>query len=298
MVRGSAARHGRRVRIYREARVGLGSDGTHRAYALYHDVPDFEPLVHTFEYCTPILSSCYEVGTPFPADPMSAANRVVRSDLNITRLILRMECRSNSSMADIRPCGPSDHGGGFGVARARITLNDALPPVVDTATGPLTTSGAMLEGVQAVTVAARDLGGGLERLAVVVDGSVAMTAPLVDVAPACRQPYAKVVPCAGSVTRTLAFDSGDGAQRLPLDPNRRLRRSRQSITVIGRSSNDPQWLDAERRRGDKAGPDCCEDRRSQGTGRAQASDDGLSSQANDPRSSHRRPRKTDLLGDC
>jgi hypothetical protein len=193
--------------LYRAARVGIGSDGTHRAYALYHDVPDFEPLVHMFEYCTPIMSSCYEQGRPFPADPMSSANRVVRSGLNIRRLILRIECRSNSSFADIRPCGPSDHGGSFGVARGRITLNDALPPVIDSVTGPLTTAGAMLEGVQAVTVGGRDLGGGVERLAVVVDGNVAMAEPLVDVAPACRQPYTKVVPCALSVTRTVAFDT-------------------------------------------------------------------------------------------
>jgi hypothetical protein len=42
---------------------------------------------------------------------------------------------------------------------------------------------------------------------VLVDGNVVMGEPLVDVAPTCRQPYVKVIPCAGKVTRTLAFDT-------------------------------------------------------------------------------------------
>ena len=69
------------------------------------------------------------------------------------------------------------------------------------------TAGALLDGIQAVQLSARDAGGGVERLSVVIDGNIAMEQPLVDIAPSCRAPYTKVVPCAASITRTLAFDT-------------------------------------------------------------------------------------------
>ena len=85
-------------------------------------------------------------------------------------------------------------------------------------------NGAVLEGIQAVTVSARDSGGGLQRLSVLVDGRVVMEEPLVDVAPSCRAPYTKVVPCALSTRRTLAFDTAAPDERRARDPDRRLRR--------------------------------------------------------------------------
>ena len=51
VVRGAAAPVDPDYELYRAARAGVGSDGTHRAYALYHDTPVFEPLVHLFEFC-------------------------------------------------------------------------------------------------------------------------------------------------------------------------------------------------------------------------------------------------------
>ena len=56
-------------------------------------------------------------------------------------------------------------------------------------------------------VSARDEGGGLLRFFVLVDGSIAMEDRVEDVAPSCRAPFVKVVPCAGSAARTLAFDT-------------------------------------------------------------------------------------------
>jgi hypothetical protein len=191
--------------LYRAARAGVGADGTHRAYALYHDVPTFDPLVHLFEFCLP-SAGCYEQGAPFPSDVMGSANRVVRNGINARRLILRMECRPVTGPP--RDCGPADPGGVFAVSRARITLNDALPPVLDPPSGPLMTPGAVLEGVQAVNVVARDEGGGVQRLSVLADGQPAFEQTLEDIAPTCRQPFVKVVPCAGSTVRTIGFDTG------------------------------------------------------------------------------------------
>jgi hypothetical protein len=138
---------------------------------------------------------------------MDPANRVVRSDVDAKRLILRMECRGSSAQPSPTTCGPADPPGGFGVARARITLRDSQPPVLGGPQGPLAKAGAVLEGVQAITVTASDEGGGVERLGVLVDGRSAMDETLERDAPSCRTPYFKVVPCASSTTRTLAFDT-------------------------------------------------------------------------------------------
>jgi hypothetical protein len=190
--------------LYRSARIGDGRDGTFRAFALYHDNPDFEPLVHLFEFCAPIAANCYAVGVPFAGELMDPRNRVVRGELNSKRLILRMEC---GTLGEKRPCGPADPGARLGISRARISLNDAMPPVLNSVSGPLVQHGALLEGIQAVTVSGHDEGGGLQRLSVLVDGQAAHEETLEDVAPSCRPPFVAVVPCARSATRTLAFDT-------------------------------------------------------------------------------------------
>ena len=190
--------------LYRSARAGVGSDGAHRAYALYHDAPLFEPLVHLWEFCIP-SNNCYEQGRPFPGDPMAVDNRVARSDLNLKNLILRMECKKWTGEA--LDCGPAEPGGALGIARARISLSDAIPPSLDPPSGSIVTEGAEVEGIQAVQVSAHDEGGGILRFSVLVDGSSAMEETLEDVAPSCRSPFVKVVPCARSTTRTIAFDT-------------------------------------------------------------------------------------------
>lgn len=191
--------------LYRTAQAASGDDGTFRAYGLYHDVALFDPLVTLFEYCVPYIQGCWAIGKPYPsADPMDPANHVARGGLNAKRLILQMECRAPGVHG---PCGPSAAPGVLGVARARIRLNDSLPPVLDPPSGPLVTAGALLEGLQAVRLSARDEGGGLESVAVVADGATVMEESLSDVAPSCRAPFVKVVPCVGATSRTLAFDT-------------------------------------------------------------------------------------------
>ena len=95
--------------LYRSARVGNGSDGSARAFGLYHDEPRFDPTATLIEFCTPNPQQCTQVGDPLALDPMDPDNRVARSSLRIKRLILRMECRSINGPVD---CGPADPGGG------------------------------------------------------------------------------------------------------------------------------------------------------------------------------------------
>jgi hypothetical protein len=189
--------------LFRSARTGSGADGSQRVYGLYRDVPDFDPLGHLLEYCTP-TAGCYAVGHPYPADPMDPANRVVKTGLNSQRIILRVECRgANGSHT---ACGPSSVGGSVAVARARMSLVDAYPPTL-TVAGPLAVPGVSLTGVQSATVAARDAGGGIERLELRVDGKTVERESVFDQASSCRAPFTRVVPCPASVRRTLAYDT-------------------------------------------------------------------------------------------
>jgi hypothetical protein len=202
--------------LYRSARAGIGADGTTRAYGLYHDEPQFDPNVYLFEYCTHLSQGCTQVGDPQAIDPMDPDNRVTRAGLRITRLILRMECRSWSGPSD---CGPADPGGGLRIGRARIGLSDDAPPSLSSVAGPLVVSGAVLDGAQGVTVSASDVGGGLERLVVVVDGADVASERFDDEHPTCRAPFVDLVPCPASVTRSFAFDTStvsNGAHALQI----------------------------------------------------------------------------------
>ena len=90
---------------------------------------------------------------------MDPANRVARTELNLKNLILRLECRKVTG--ETRDCGPAEPGGALGIARARISLSDAVPPTLDPPSGSLVTEGAEVEGTEAVQVSAHDEGGGL-----------------------------------------------------------------------------------------------------------------------------------------
>jgi hypothetical protein len=194
--------------LYRSARVGIGSDETGRAFALYHDEPLFEPTVYLIEFCTQLLQLCTLVGDPASPDPMDPDNRVVRDGLRLKRIILRMECRALNGPRD---CTQADPGGALTIGRARIGLSDETPPTLATPTGSLVTAGAVLDGPQGVTVSATDVGGGVERFAVMVDGADIVSEALGDRHPSCRAPYVALVPCPESVTRSFAFDTASVA---------------------------------------------------------------------------------------
>jgi hypothetical protein len=190
--------------LFRSARVGVGSDGTIRAYGLYHDEPRFEPNLFMFEFCTQFAGSCTSMGDPVATDPMDPDNRVARGPLRVTRLILRMECRA---WGEVRDCGVADPPGGLTIGRARIGLSDDTPPTLGPPVGQLVAPGAALDGPQAVRVSASDTGGGVERFAVLVDGATVAQETLEDRHPACRAPFVDLVPCPGTTDRSFAFDT-------------------------------------------------------------------------------------------
>jgi hypothetical protein len=190
--------------LFRSARSGLGADGTIRPYGLYHDQPRFDPNVHLFEHCTPVPQGCRTMGDPIAVDPMDPDNRVARSGLRISHLILRMECGPPGGTGG---CGSADPPGGLTIGRARIALSDENAPTLGNPTGELVTPSAVLDGAQGVSVSASDVGGGVERFAVLVDGASASAETLGDLHPTCRAPFVDLVPCPAATTRSFAFDT-------------------------------------------------------------------------------------------
>lgn len=239
--------------LFRRAGVGRGTDGSGRAYGLFHDEPRLDVNVFLFEYCTHI-AQCAQVGDLQAVDPLDPDNRVERHGLRVKRLILRMEC---GSLREPRTCGPSDTGGKLLIARARISLADDASPTLVPRIGALTTPGSVLEGPQAVTATATDQGGGIRRFVVIVDG-VAVHEQPVDEAGRCHAPYVDVVPCPLSVTQNFAFDStvvpnGPHAVSVGVEDAGGNRTTTPPVRVIVANGASPNGATASRRATLKAG---------------------------------------------
>jgi hypothetical protein len=189
--------------LYRSALVGLGMDGTVRHYALYHDQLQFDTR-YLGEACVPIGSPCTSVGDPAASDPMDPDNRVARDQLSLTRLILVVECLRPNAAGE---CGDANPAGSLRIGRSRIALSDDVAPTLEPPSGALVARGAALEGAQAVSVAASDVGGGVARFEVLVDGETVAQETLAGDHPGCRTPYVDVVPCPSNTARSFAFDT-------------------------------------------------------------------------------------------
>jgi hypothetical protein len=186
--------------LYRSARSGAYGGAGHRVYALYHDEPLFEPTVFLFEYCTQSLQGCNTVGDPGAPGVADPDNAVSRAGLRIRRLIVRMECYSAE-------CPAADPPGALTIGRGRIALADDAAPVLSAASGPLLAPGAVLDGPQGVTASANDVGGGVQRFEVIVDGAAVGREEMVGRHPSCREPYVALTPCPPSESVSFAFDT-------------------------------------------------------------------------------------------
>jgi hypothetical protein len=127
-----------------------------------------------------------------------------------------MEC---GALNGPRDCTPADPGGALTIGRARVGLADDAAPTLAPPAGSLVTPDAVLEGPQGVTVSASDVGGGVERFAVAVDGIDVASEAVGDQHPSCRTPFVDLVPCPTSVTRSFAFDTsavGNGRHALQI----------------------------------------------------------------------------------
>ena len=171
-------------------------------YTLNEDVPGVD-LDYSVESCieSSPYSQCPARGDP--SSPYSPANRISRADVDAKRLFATMVCygRVSSCPAVATP-------GQVNIYAARIGLTESKMPVLSSApTGSLLDSSATITGERSLRFAARDEGGGIARVGIVVDGRAVVGRALDTGSTRCAKPYKFTVPCPRSGEATLAFDT-------------------------------------------------------------------------------------------
>jgi hypothetical protein len=157
-----------------------------------------------------------------PDQPFGAGNRYSRSapDAGLTQLKVYVGCQDDTGQ---NRC-PSQTSMPVDVAlqlhRVDLTLRDDYSPVFAAPpSGPLVTGGGPLAGVQPVSIAATDRGGGVYQGAIEVDGNVVTRQTLDTNNGRCAPPYGTPAPCPLSASGTLALDTtglADGAHQVRL----------------------------------------------------------------------------------
>lgn len=93
------------------------------------------------------------------------------------------------------------------LSNVRIELDDNSPPeIVQPPADGLFDTSQPLRGTQSARFSARDVGGGLYRAWLVVDG-VASAAQAISTQPSCAEPFTAAVPCPLSADSEVAFDT-------------------------------------------------------------------------------------------
>lgn len=120
-------------------------------------------------------------------------------------LTFRLSC-PGTGCSTTNPSAPST--GTLTLGAGRIQLSDQEPPKITVApSGGLFAEGATVDGAQTVAFSAEDLGGGVYKAALVVDGLERTRQVVDDNGGACREPFVKAVPCKPSAAGRLVFDT-------------------------------------------------------------------------------------------
>ena len=190
--------------LYRYARAVNVDFQRSRDYWLYYDVPlAFNPLSESpHEACVAHgPSTCSEFGVRSTA--FANVNRSQAENREIKRLYLLSVCDGGS--AGCPPVNPSSY---LVLFSSRFGLADLHPPAFRSEpTGSLLDGSSIVEGERSVRFEGQDLGGGLESVAVVVDGLLRDPQPINGSDARCRRPFTHVVPCPLAADGTLVFDT-------------------------------------------------------------------------------------------
>jgi hypothetical protein len=194
--------------LYRYARSS-GSGQSSRDIRLVHVRPGGAP--ETADACVyPV--GCTELGDA--TAPFAPGNRFERDGLQLSQLRASAVCSSPSGCLATAP--PSY----LEVFSSRVGLSDDRTPAFRSApTGSLLETDTPIQGVRSVQYAAYDDGGGLARVALVVDGATRKEQPADPTDPGCREPYVETVPCSLAAAGTMRFDTAglsDGPHQVAL----------------------------------------------------------------------------------
>jgi hypothetical protein len=192
--------------VYRAERAGAGN-GFQVAY-LAKALPDADPLTREeLDWCGPVSGDCLQRGDF--SSRFAPSNHVEFTGIASPHLYAYVHCVGlpTGCAAQVPP-------GEIVIFSARIGLRDlVVPTIAENVDGSLLTSSEPVEGERTVSLTARDEGGGLASVGVLVDGVAAVQKPADATSPTCRRPYLVRVPCplAASVTlpvQTSAIPNG------------------------------------------------------------------------------------------
>ncbi|NLT04886.1 MAG: hypothetical protein GXY03_01115 [Solirubrobacterales bacterium] len=197
-----------------------------RAYSIYRSVRlGSRYNFWRFEYgrsdpvetCHTTGSSCSSLGSH--STPFGSSNLVRASNRSgITGLALHLTCgeddTKNTSCVATSPAAELE------MHRSEVTIFDGHPPRIEgTPTGSLVDPATALTGVHSAWVAASDLGGGVYKALVEIDGEVVSSAVLDDNGGKCVEPFTTVAPCRPSTAGAVSLDTAqlaDGPHLLRL----------------------------------------------------------------------------------
>jgi hypothetical protein len=172
----------------------LMSGADPRTYELFYDTPD-----RRVEVCN-LVPGCGALGTD--ASPFALLNRAEGQQLSLARLGVSMTCHLTAG------CSPSDPASYAVVFSSRIGLSDVdRPTFLRGPIGPLVETDRPVTAEQDARYAAEDIGGGLARVAVLVDGVVRKEQPAAPADASCREPYVQLVPCPLASDGSISFDT-------------------------------------------------------------------------------------------
>lgn len=192
--------------LYRDASSTTAPDGM-KGYILFEDEMAFDRQ-HIVEMCL-VNASCMQLGDP--DHPFAAENRVLRTGRSARHLYGVVRCFSFTF------CGATSLPSGYAIYQAQITLSDDVDPSVGPLDGDLLHRYTPIGGAGTVGLSASDLGGGVERADLLVDGAVVASAGMEGRAAGCRRPFVAVVPCPLATSIELPLDTtrlADGVHRV------------------------------------------------------------------------------------
>jgi len=131
--------------------------------------------------------------------------------VGLSRIIFGLECDK------YRLGACPANGSHFTLRRVALHVEDLKPPQVLAGSGTLLDTTAPLRGERNLTLQLRDVGGGLLKTRIDVDGQRLMEQPIADLRGTCKPPFVAPVPCNTAATVDLPIDTtrlSDGAHEL------------------------------------------------------------------------------------
>jgi len=194
-------------RIWRAATADANMVGATPVYVLYRGLRAYTgPYVR--EQCA--ASGCHALGSA--AAPFGDANLVAEDNLTDVRDIwLDADCGGSGGNTCTAAAGSAPETVGVTMYRAAIVLQDDADPAFTSPPSGSLTAGGVLSGTQGVSFSASDVGGGVARAVIEVDGQAVAAQDL------CAPPFTAVVPCKAAASASVSLDTSalaDGAHNV------------------------------------------------------------------------------------